>query len=288
MAPRPSADAIPEPSAAWVDLVARVLEPWRRLTDPVCFGVDRIPRQGPVLVVANHTVLGAFDAPILALELQRRRGRLLRGLADRVHFTVPGWRDLLLRLGCIVGTRAGAMALLRRGEAVLVFPGGAREVMKHKGEKYRLLWGDRTGFANVAIACGVPIVPVGVVGGEEFFEILMDANHPLLQPPRWALERFAGRSELPPIVRGIGPTLIPRPARLYLAFGKPIPTRRWKGREDDPEACGELRDLVRDSLEKRIAFALRRREQDPERRLLARLVRGARSPARKPRPRHDP
>jgi hypothetical protein len=44
MAPRSSADAIPEPSAAWVDLGARVLEPWRRLEDPVCFGVDRVPR----------------------------------------------------------------------------------------------------------------------------------------------------------------------------------------------------------------------------------------------------
>nr|HMS80226.1 hypothetical protein [Burkholderiaceae bacterium] len=37
---------------------------------------------------------------------------------------------------------------MRAGESVLVFPGGGREVFKHKGERYHLIWKNRPGYLH--------------------------------------------------------------------------------------------------------------------------------------------
>ena len=37
---------------------------------------------------------------------------------------------------------------MERGEAILVFPGGGREVMKRKDEDYVLIWKERLGFVR--------------------------------------------------------------------------------------------------------------------------------------------
>jgi len=50
---------------------------------------------------------------------------------------------------------------------VLVFPGGAPEVNKRRGEKYQLMWKERIGFARLAIQYSYPIVPFAAVGAEE-------------------------------------------------------------------------------------------------------------------------
>ncbi len=42
---------------------------------------------------------------------------------------------------------------MRRGELVMVFPGGAREVNKRKNERYKLVE-NRLGFARLAIQHG--------------------------------------------------------------------------------------------------------------------------------------
>ena len=104
---------------------------------------------------------------------------------------------------------------MRAGESILVFPGGGREVFKHKGEKYRLIWKERMGFARLAIEHGYPIVPLAAVGAEECYDILVDSDELLHTPIGPLLERIAPRpDEIPPLVRGIGP--LPRPRALLL------------------------------------------------------------------------
>ena len=137
----------------------RLLEPLRRVVDPVCLDAGRVPERGPALLVGNHTVYGLQDAPLMVAELHRRRGLFPRALGDHAHFVIPGWGDLLQAMGAVPGTRENCAALLAAGEPVLVFPGGAREVYKRRGQEYRLLWGKRTGFARMAIEAGCPIVP---------------------------------------------------------------------------------------------------------------------------------
>jgi 1-acyl-sn-glycerol-3-phosphate acyltransferase len=260
------------PSTRDVRLARTVLGPWRALTSPRYFGMERIPDSGAVLLVGNHTIFGLLDAPLMAEEILRVRGRFVRGLAERAHYTVPGWRDFLERGGAVLGTRENCRELLAAGEAVLVYPGGGREVAKRKGEKYRLIWKERLGFARLAIETGCAVVPFGAVGAEETYDILLDADHPMFAPVRRAVEAVGGRWELAwPVARGIGPTPLPRPERFYFSFGEPIDATRWAGRATDHDAAAELRDLTRDAIDAEVARLLELRERDPRRRLRSRL-----------------
>lgn len=163
---------------------------------------------------------------------------------------------------------------MRSRESVLVFPGGGREVMKRRGEKYRLLWKQRIGFARLAIQHDYPIVPFSAVGGEECFKIVIDGNDVMRTPLRHLIERVIPRPDMiPPLVRGIGPSMIPVPQRFYFRFGDPIETRGLRGQHEDDEACFAVREMARAEVEKGIDFLLDERRRDPERAILPRLVR---------------
>lgn len=261
------------PSSADKRRVRAALAPWRALTAPRFYGLENIPTEGSVLLVGNHTIFGMLDMPLMVEEINRSRGRFVRGLAEHAHYAVPGWRDLLTHAGAVRGTRENCRALLAGGEAVLVYPGGGREVAKRKDEKYQLIWKERTGFARLAIEAGCPIVPFGAVGAEDSYDILVDADNSAFAPIRGVVERLGGRwSIVPPVAKGIGPTPLPRPERFYFAFGEPIETRQWAGQDVD-HAARAVRDQVRHSVENRIEFLLGEQANDPDRDLLARTLR---------------
>ena len=266
---------------SWVAELHHLLAPLKRLLSPVAIGVERIPRHGALLLAGNHTIYGVLDIPMLGLEIYESTGRLIRGLGDDNHFAVPVWRDLLCRLGVVRGTRENCGRLFEAGEAVLVFPGGGREVFKHKGEKYQLVWKERVGFARMAIQHGVPIVPFASVGVEDMFEIVLDADD-VLNSPVGHLLRSLGLTEqpwfrhgeiLPPVVRGTGPAGLPRLERQYFLFGEPIPTDRFAGRHEDREACFALRQEVKSAIETGIEQLREVRDADPERYPVQRLLR---------------
>ncbi len=259
----------------------RVLAPLKRLLSPVAFGIEHVPREGAVLLAGNHTVYGLLDIPMLGLEIYEQTGRVVRGLGDHNHFAVPVWRDFLRRLGAVRGTREICGRLFEAGEAVLVFPGGGREVMKHKGEKYRLVWKERVGFARLAIQHGVPIVPFASVGVEDMFEIVADADDLLASPVGRLLEAlhvteqpwFRHGEIIPPLTRGTGPAGLPRLERQYFLFQEPIRTEPFAGHHEDAEACFALRGEVQRAIEAGIAALQEVREADPERYPVQRLLR---------------
>jgi 1-acyl-sn-glycerol-3-phosphate acyltransferase len=158
------------PSELELRAASALLAPWRALTDPRFFGLEHVPRAGPMLLVGNHTVFGLVDLPPMLIGLFEASGVYARGLADHAHFKVPLWGEFLARFGAVDGTRENARRLLGDDEAVLVLPGGAREVTKRKGEAYTLIWKQRLGFARLAIERGCPVVPFGSVGAEESFD----------------------------------------------------------------------------------------------------------------------
>ena len=258
----------------------------RAYFNPEFLGLWELDLEQPALWVGNHTLFGLTDAPLMVEHLYTQYGVMLRGLGDRGHFDVPWWGEMLVRNGMVLGTPENCSALMRAGQHVLVFPGGGREVMRRKGEAYRLVWKQRTGFARLAIEHGYDIIPFGSVGPDEAYDILFDANDVMSTPLwQWLVRRYGvdaktrGGDMIPPLVRGLGPTLIPRPQRYYFGFGQRISTRRLKGRVGNPKTLWTLREKVARAVETQIERLLVYREEDrlqhwsPLRRWLAPLRR---------------
>ena len=245
--------------------VSAFLQPWRWMFHPVFHGLENIPASGPLLFVGNHTLYGLIDIPLLFDELWNRRRIFLRGLADRGHYQVPLWRDLLTSCGAVLGTRENCSALMKAGESIVVFPGGAREVFKSRAEKYKLLWKERHGFAKLAVEHGCTVVPFASVGVEDAYDILFDRDDWLATPlGKIAMKLGMREDALMPIARGIGPTLIPRPARIYFRVMPPIETAHYGGAAAGLDAVLELRDRTHDAIEQGIAELRDEQGHDPE------------------------
>ena len=263
---------IPElPSEQAIDRLVSLLEPYRRITQPKFYGIENLPDDGSLLV-GNHTIYGFLDLPFMMAAVWKRRRIVVRGLGEHAHYAVPVWRDLLGACGMVRGTRDNVRALMRDHQTILVFPGGAREVNKHRGQQYQLLWGERMGFARLAIEHGYPIVPCAAVGADDMLDVIVDQTTPLYGQLALAYEKVMG-FPTPPVVRGVGLTGIPRPERLYFWFGEPIDTTRFVGQDDT--AARAVRDEVKQSVMAGIQFLRDERDKDPDRDLAKRLLRRA-------------
>ena len=254
------------PSVKSLQRMLRVANAW---FSPLFLGLDKRDLSKPALWVGNHTLYGLFDVPLLVEYLYREQGVFVRGLGDRAHFAVPGWSQLLVRAGMLLGTPENCAALMQSGQHVLVFPGGGREVMRRKGEDYQLIWKNRSGFARLAIEHGYDIIPFGALGADENFDILLDAGE-VSRSRLWTLfddhlklsERTRGGDMIPPLVRGIGASLVPRPQRFYFGFGKRISTARLQGKSEDARRVRALRGKVAKAIEEQLDMLIDYRQQD--------------------------
>ncbi len=119
-------------------------------------GADRVPRTGPVLIAANHT--GVIDGPVVFGCVPRSSHFLVKMEAFRGPI---GW--ILRAAGQIPVDRSHgrqalttALAELRRGRAVGIFPEGGRGA----GDAASV----RAGVAWLAVHAGAPVVPVAIFG----------------------------------------------------------------------------------------------------------------------------
>ena len=183
-APRPSTRAAPaalqdrDPAyiRKWLPFTWPLIAAWFR---PEIRGLDRIPARGPVLVVGNHS--GGNVAPdtlAFTLAFYRHFGveRSFFQLAHHLVMRAP-WLSALRKYGTIEATAENAKAALDRGAAVLVYPGGDWETHRPSWHGHRVEFAGRDGFVRLALAAGVPIVPVVSIGGQETALFLTRGEH---------------------------------------------------------------------------------------------------------------
>jgi 1-acyl-sn-glycerol-3-phosphate acyltransferase len=205
--------------------VAPLLWLYRRWFRVETHGIENVPAEGRVLLVANHSGQLPFDAAMIemALLVDRDPPRAVRALMDTWVPTLPFVSTFMSRCGQIVGTPENCRRLLAAGECLLVFPEGTRGLNKPWKQRYRLQ-DFGLGFLRLALENDAPVVPIGVVGAEEQAPALFD-----LKP----LARLLKFPAFP-----ITPTVLPfpLPTRYHLHFGEPM---RFAGSPDDEDAALE-------------------------------------------------
>jgi 1-acyl-sn-glycerol-3-phosphate acyltransferase len=121
-------------------------------------GAEKVPRDGGLIVAANH--ISNFDPPILGIALPRP----ISYMAKKELFAMPVIKQLIPRLNAFpVDRQAGgtaairaALRMLKEGRCVGIFPEGGRNVTGTNEEK--------AGAAFLAAASGAPVVPAAIVG----------------------------------------------------------------------------------------------------------------------------
>ena len=245
---------------------AAALAPVITCCHPYVRGLANLPADGRFLLVGNHTLFSMAEVVLIPYFVRTAIGTRVRPLADRQFARMTGIQAALVTAyGAVIGTPAAARRLMDEGESVLVFPGGAREISKYRGEEYTLSWQNRDGFARIAIEKEYPIVTVALVGGDDVYTSMVRRDSTLGRVGLWAVQRLTGRSDITMSpVRGVGLTLIPKPQRMYLAFGQPIDTCRSP--QTSVEAwTGAVKRRVQQDLEAALLDLQRIRATDPYR-----------------------
>lgn len=258
----PRVRALKRVLGAVADGIDPVIDLWRPYID----GLHNLPADGRFLLVGNHTQMGSAEILLIPYALRREIGVRVRPLADRQFGQIRGLPgDLMAAFGGVVGAPETARELMRHDQTILVFPGGGREIPKFKGEEYTLRWQGRSGFARLAVENGYPIVPVGLVGGDDVYRSLTVRDSAWGRFSQAIGSRLGGRDDMAmPLVRGVGPTLIPRPERMYLRFGAPIDTTTPVG-IDSSGWAEEVKRRTQAGLERILDDLLGLRETDPYR-----------------------
>ena len=219
-------------------------------------GVDRIPPEGPALLVGNHSGTIPLDAVMVqyAVATEHPQQRTIRNVAANLAFRMPFVGPLARKTGAAVANDEDADELLRRGELVGVFPEGYKGVGKGWRERYKLQRFGRGGFVELALRQRVPIIPVAIVGAEEAY--------PMIGNARFIAKAF-GLPYFPitPTFPLLGPLgMLPLPSRWLIEFGEPVPTDDYpEDAADDAMLVFDLSDRIRDTIQQMLYRNLSKR-----------------------------
>jgi 1-acyl-sn-glycerol-3-phosphate acyltransferase len=207
---------------------------------PEVHGIENVPT-GRVLLVPNHSGQLPFDGILIALVmiLHGKPPRAVRAMVERAFPSMPFVNELLSRGGAVLGDPVNCKNLLEDDQAILVFPEGARGGGKLWKDRYKLQHFGR-GFMRLALQTKTPIVPVGVVGGEESIISVYNAKR---------LAKIMGMPYVPisPLLPVLGPfAMAPMPVKFRIRFGAPL---RFEGPHDDEDAVIDRKvDVVKESI----------------------------------------
>lgn len=217
-------------------------------------GFENVP-PSPALVVANHsggTLI--VDAWGLGWAWYRHfgTGRPLHFLAH--EWVVPLRRvgEALSHRGILWASQVNALRALRdSSHDVCVFPGGDLDAWRPWTRRYQVEFAGHLGYARLALAAGVPIVPVVNAGAHETLRVLSDGRRiakALSFGPLARAHVFPIHVSLPWGL-AIGPwPHLPWPARLRYRIGKPIAPPR----SASEDAVRELDLRVREAMQREL------------------------------------
>ncbi|KAK1583384.1 hypothetical protein Q3G72_023286 [Acer saccharum] len=251
-------------------------------------GLTGVPNEGPVLLVGYHMLMG-LELYSLIEEFLREKNIMVRGIAHPTLFsgkregssTEFFLNDWIKVMGGVPVSAQNLYKLFSTKSHVLLYPGGAREALHYKGEEYKCIWPDQQEFVRMAARFGATIVPFGAVGEDDIADLVLDYED-LMKIP--VLNDFIKennhdinlRDEISGEVANqelFVPGLLPKvPGRFYYLFGKPIQT---KGKQDflkDKENANQVYLHVKSEVESCMAYLLKKREEDPYRNIVDRIV----------------
>lgn len=201
----------------WFSLIANIVKPFLYLfTRHEWRGLDNVPRDGGVIIVANHVTV--IDPLTLAHTFYDGARRLPRYLAKSELFKAPVVGALLRKGGQIPVYRRSrdaanslrdAEAAVAAGELVVIYPEGT---CTRDPDGWPMV--SKTGVARLALACDVPVIPVA----------------------HWGAHRILG-------YRSKRPHLFPR--KLVQAnIGPPVDLSKYRGVDPTNEVLREVTDLL--------------------------------------------
>ncbi len=220
------------------------METFSRYFDAEVRGMERVPKS-PVLMIGNHSggVITPDTSAVYAA-WYRTRGfdDPLMGLAFDAIFGVPGWRELMRKIGQMPASMDNAEAALGDGCSVLLYPGGSYEVFRPWTDRNRIVFNERKGFIRLALKAGVPVVPVVGHGGHETTVVLTRGERlaKLLSAQRVRMDGAPIMFQVPwgvslPALPGL-----PLPARITVQVCEPLDWSRY-----GPEAVDDADVLDR-------------------------------------------
>lgn len=195
-----------EPTRAIADL--KVVWPFYHYYFNVrVYGKENVKNK-PYMIISNHTGQIPIDGMLIcmAFATEIEAPRILRPLVERFLTSLPFLGRWSSEGGAVLGDRLNCLNLLKRGESVLVFPEGVKGIAKNTKDHYKLQRFTR-GFLRMALAGEVEIIPIAVVGAEEFF------------PYVFQLKKLAKFLKIPAFPLSLN--LIPLPSPVDIYIGEP-------------------------------------------------------------------
>jgi 1-acyl-sn-glycerol-3-phosphate acyltransferase len=213
-------------------------------------GIERVPT-GRVLLVSNHSGQFPMDGMVIAatMFLDAEPPRIARSMVEKWTQTLPFVGTTFARVGQVVGVPENARRLLELGEAITVFPEGARGISKPFAQRYKLTEFG-LGFMRLALETDTPIVPISVIGGEEQYISFGNLD---------VIARALGWPSFPIIPQVLIPGgQMPLPTKYRVTFGEPM---YFDGDPDDDDAVIEEKvNYVKGTIQSMLNRGLKERK----------------------------
>ncbi|HEY9685293.1 MAG TPA: 1-acyl-sn-glycerol-3-phosphate acyltransferase [Oculatellaceae cyanobacterium] len=232
-------------------LLSFLFEEWWRVQ---VASLERLPKQGPALIVGNTSGLVPWPAMMLMYALMRRKTpRRLNIVADMDWVDDEAIRSAAIKLGFVPWSSENLKSLLNAGELVAIFPEGIAAASKPFSERYRVREFDWTRLLP-AIEEGVQIYPLATVGCDEAIPNILTAD---------CLKKLVGLPALP--VTPFFPWLpfplnfASFPVQWYMSVAKPVSYKTTKDRDALEELAKKQTKFVQGEIQAEINRLLRGR-----------------------------